>query len=230
MAFSNSPKGPGLFRGRILRRAAFRPGLGGAVLVLALLLGSCEKSLPPGPARFAEWAAQCAQAALRKAGNALQWAGAALEKRTPGSSGGAADLTLHLDQNDEELLRITKDARDTLPVFFRHLLRPAKGEAGFCVKYPFRTDSGSVFGMEQLWLSDITFKNGVYYGVISNIPYYIGSMKRGNTVSFSAGEITDWMYTSGGKIIGGRSIRYLLEQIPGHERSEEQRALLKMFE
>lgn len=138
--------------------------------------------------------------------------------------------TLHLDQSDESLMRIAHNARDTLPVFFRHILNPAKNEANFSVKYPFRTDSGSGFSMEQLWLRDISFKNGVYYGVLANTPFYIASLKKGDTVSFSADEITDWMYTSGGKIIGGLSIKYLLEQIPLSERSEEQRAMLRMFE
>ncbi|GHV95831.1 hypothetical protein AGMMS50293_21510 [Spirochaetia bacterium] len=138
--------------------------------------------------------------------------------------------TLHLSQTDEELLQIAQNSQDTLPVFFRHLFRPAKGESGFRVKYPFRTDSGSGFSMEQLWLSDIRFKDGVYYGILVNTPFYIASIKKGDTVSFSAGEITDWMFIQNGKIIGGLSIKYLLEQIPNHERSEEQHRVLRMFE
>ena len=68
-----------------------------------------------------------------------------------------------------------------------------------------------------------------YYGIIDNTPFYISTMKKGDVVSFSAGDITDWMYISDGKIIGGRSIKYLLEQIAEHERSEEQRIILEMF-
>ena len=95
--------------------------------------------------------------------------------------------TLHLDQTDEELMRIAQNAQDTLPLFFRHLLRPAEGEGGFRLKYPFRADRDSGFGMEQLWLSDIRFKDGVYYGVLANTPFYIAAMKKGDTVAFSAG-------------------------------------------
>ncbi|MDR1586523.1 MAG: DUF2314 domain-containing protein, partial [Treponema sp.] len=147
-----------------------------------------------------------------------------------GADGVVSDPTLHLNQDDEALDRIARNARDTLPVFFRRLLRPAKGESNFRIKYPFKTDPGSGFDTEQLWLSGIDFRGGVYYGVLSNTPYYIASMKRGDTLPFSADEITDWMYTKDGKIIGGLSIKYLLEQIPEHERSREQRALLEMFE
>ena len=135
--------------------------------------------------------------------------------------------TLHLDQDDEELARITEHARETLPDFFRHLLRPEKGESNFRVKYPFRADRDSGFNMEQLWLSDIKFKNGVFYGVVANTPFYISAIKKGDTVTFSAGDITDWMYTSNGTITGGYSIKYLLEQLPEH--SEEQRRIMDII-
>jgi uncharacterized protein YegJ (DUF2314 family) len=156
-----------------------------------------------------------------------------IQSRIPRRTGTAAEQpapTLHLNQADEELRLIALNAKDTLPIFFRHMLRPAKNESGFCIKYPFRTDSGSGFSMEQLWLSEISFKDGVYYGVLVNNPFYISSMKKGDTVIFSADEITDWMYAKNGKIIGGRSIKYLLEQIPASERGEEQRQRLQMFE
>jgi uncharacterized protein YegJ (DUF2314 family) len=138
--------------------------------------------------------------------------------------------TFHMSQDDEELARIAQNAQNTLSLFFRHLLRPANGESNFRLKYSFRADLGSGFGMEQLWLSDIQFKNGVYYGVIANTPFYIATMKKGDTVAFNASEISDWAYIHDGKIIGGLSIKYLLEQIPEHERSEEQRAILTMFD
>jgi uncharacterized protein YegJ (DUF2314 family) len=37
------------------------------------------------------------------------------------------------------------------------------------------------------------------------------------------------MYTCGGKIIGGYSIKYLLENIPEDQLSEEQQKILDMF-
>jgi uncharacterized protein YegJ (DUF2314 family) len=135
--------------------------------------------------------------------------------------------TLHIDQSDTELERIARDARDTLPVFFRHMLRPAQDEGNFRVKYPIRADRESGFGMEQLWLSDIRYADGMYYGVVDNTPFYTASIKKGDTVAFSAEDITDWMYTSSEKIIGGRSIKYLLEQLPEH--SAEQQRIMQML-
>ena len=164
------------------------------------------------------------------------------DSSAPNKAAGGAGENINLDtgfpgdsysieaQTNGELLRIAENARETMPDFFRHLFRAAREEAKFCVKYPFKTDSGSGFSMEQLWLSDIRFKNGVYYGVLITSPLYIAGMKKGSEVIFSADEITDWMYTRNGKIVGGRSIKYLLEQIPQTRRSTEQRAILTMFE
>ena len=139
-------------------------------------------------------------------------------------------VTARIDRADEEILRIAEEARNTLPGFFRQLGRADSSDGNFCVKYPFRADSGSGVIMEQVWLTGIHFKNGGYYGVLAGAPQHLNDMKKGDMVTFYADEISDWMYIRGGKIAGGRSIKYLLEQIPESRRSNEQRNILQMFE
>jgi uncharacterized protein YegJ (DUF2314 family) len=134
---------------------------------------------------------------------------------------------MQVEQDDEEILQIADDARNTLPGFFRHLNRPGAGEKQFCVKYPFATDDNS--GMEQMWLTGIYFKNGVYFGVLASSPRQLSGKKKGDTVIFEADGITDWMYIRGDKIIGGYSIKYLLEKIPPNQRNDREHKLLQMF-
>jgi uncharacterized protein YegJ (DUF2314 family) len=141
-----------------------------------------------------------------------------------------ADPTQHRNQADEGLARIAENARNTLPVFFRRLQRPLRGDGNFRIKYALKTDASGAFSREQVWLSDIRYRDGNYSGVLVNTPYYISGLARGERVNFNIEEITDWMFTASGKITGGLSIKYLLEQIPEHERDEEQRRILKMFE
>jgi uncharacterized protein YegJ (DUF2314 family) len=143
---------------------------------------------------------------------------------------GEADPTQHRDQADEGLALIAENARNTLPVFFRRLQSPLRGDGNFRIKYALKTGSGSAFGREQVWLSDIRYRDGNYSGVLVNAPYYIPGLARGDRIDFNIEEVTDWMFTREGKITGGLSIKYLLEQIPEHERDEEQRRILKMFE
>jgi uncharacterized protein YegJ (DUF2314 family) len=55
-------------------------------------------------------------------------------------------------------------------------------------------------------------------------------VNKGDTITIDTDKITDWMYVQDEKIIGGRSIKYLLEKIPENQRSDEQRKILLMFE
>ena len=138
--------------------------------------------------------------------------------------------TVQVEQADEEILLIAEDARKTLYIFFRHLGSSGGGGDGFFIKYPFRADGGSGVAMEQLWLTNIRFRNGAYSGVLVSSPMYVRGMKKGNTVAFEIDAVTDWMFVQDGKISGGRSIKYLLEKIPENQRNVRQQKLLQMFD
>jgi uncharacterized protein YegJ (DUF2314 family) len=131
-------------------------------------------------------------------------------------------------QYNGEILQIAEDAQNTLPGFFRQMTR-GRSANHFCVKYPFIADEDSGINTEQVWLTEIYFKNGVYYGILANTPRHLGNLKKGDKVTFSMDGITDWMYVRDGKIVGGDSIKYLLEKTPEFRRSEGERELLKMF-
>jgi uncharacterized protein YegJ (DUF2314 family) len=149
--------------------------------------------------------------------------------RGSGTGGSKGELTTHQDSADQALEEIAREARETLPDFLRRLQSPRPGDGNFRVKYPFPVGEGSGFAREQLWLRDIGFEDGSYYGILSNDPYYIPNLKKKDRVSIDIEQISDWMYTRNGIIEGGRSIRYFLEQIPLPDRTEEEQALLEMF-
>ena len=144
-------------------------------------------------------------------------------------SGGSARVMIVQTEQMGEIVRIAEDARDTLPGFFRHLTRASPEERHFCVKYPFEADDDSGIAMEQIWLSDIQFRNGVYYGILANTPQHLSRMRKGDKVIFEMDSITDWMYMRGGKIFGGDSIKYLLKETPDYQLSDGERELLRMF-
>ena len=134
---------------------------------------------------------------------------------------------IEVEQSDKELEKIADNARRALPTFFRNLTRPEAGANNFYVKYPLSADDG---GIEQVWLGDIRVKEGIYYGRLANTPSLPGDRKKGKLITFDPDKITDWMYIQDGKIIGGRSIKYLLEKTPEEKRGEDQKKILKMFE
>jgi uncharacterized protein YegJ (DUF2314 family) len=146
-----------------------------------------------------------------------------------GKPGSRGELTSHRDSDDRVLGEIAREARETLPDFLRRLRSPQPGDGNFRVKYPFPAGEGSGFAREHLWLRDIGLEEGSCYGVLSSNPYYIPELKKEDRVAIDIKGISDWMYTRNGIIEGGRSIRYLLEQIPLPDRTEEEQALLDMF-
>ena len=137
--------------------------------------------------------------------------------------------TVQVEQADEEILQIAENARRTMHIFFRYLARSDTG-ADFFIKYPFKADEGQGINMEQIWLANIRFRDGVYYGVLASSPLHVSGMKKGDTTVFDIDAITDWMFVQDGKIAGGRSVKYLLEKVPENQRSNEQQKLLSMFE
>jgi uncharacterized protein YegJ (DUF2314 family) len=138
---------------------------------------------------------------------------------------------IEVEQSDKEIERIAENARCTLPTFFRNLARPESGANNFYIKYPLISDDGGVEPKvrEQVWLGSIHLNGGVYYGRLANTTKLMESRK-GGSIIIDTDKITDWMYIQDGKIIGGRSIKYLLEKIPEEKRKEEQKKILKMFE
>ncbi|MDR0569476.1 MAG: DUF2314 domain-containing protein [Spirochaetaceae bacterium] len=141
-----------------------------------------------------------------------------------------ADPTIHRSQDDEVLQAISLEAQETFPEFMEKLLNPASGERDFLVKCLFEADPGSGFSHELLWLEDIALEDGQYSGVAANTPYYISRIAIGDRVSFDAAGIGDWMYRRDGKIIGGRSIKYLIEQIPQSGWDPDIRRYYAMFD
>jgi uncharacterized protein YegJ (DUF2314 family) len=130
----------------------------------------------------------------------------------------------------EELNQIIRQARETLPEFIEKINNPGSDEGNFQVKYPFPADPGSGFSYEHIWLRDIRLQDGVYYGTISNQPYHCDGLVLDGEVPFLIENISDWMYTRGEKIIGGRSIKFLIESIPDPDRSAETAAYYEKFQ
>jgi len=138
------------------------------------------------------------------------------------------DAVSAVADDDAAMNALIAEARGSVNVFLDKLKNPAEDENTFSVKYPFKTDEGSETKIEHIWLGDITEENGKYFGVVDNDPFYIKSMKNGDRVEFDVKSISDWMYYKGQKIIGGKSMKYILEHTK--DLSEDEKKFLDSFE
>lgn len=93
----------------------------------------------------------------------------------------------------------------------------------FAVKAPI-TDHGRT---EHFWLTDVTYSNGMFIGVISNDPGIVTNVEYGQEWKIKKEDISDWMYTRGDKIYGRYTIDPLLVTYPKEEADELRAKLVR---
>ena len=170
----------------------------------------------------------CGEKARRGVEEAAPWMRNQREERQGRQSSGI-EYPINIKTDDEALNIIREKAQDAFPQFIRRLQSPSPGEDMFRVKYPFPADPGSGFTVEHLWLKDIRFRDGRYYGVVTNQPFHIAGINQGDLVPFLPDDISDWMYLKDGYIVGGLSIRYFISGIPELDRDRILSAYYQQF-
>ncbi|ERI91072.1 hypothetical protein HMPREF1982_03437 [Clostridiales bacterium oral taxon 876 str. F0540] len=132
---------------------------------------------------------------------------------------------------DQAMNAIIEQARGSVDEFLKEYNNPSSNCTGFAVKYPFDTDPGSESTKEHIWLDKIEKKDGKYFGVVNNDPFYIKGIKYGDKVEFDINKISDWKYVKDGLLIGGKSIVYFYDRMSDKEKKEfEQEAGFKIKE
>jgi uncharacterized protein YegJ (DUF2314 family) len=91
----------------------------------------------------------------------------------------------------------------------------------FSVKAPVE-DSEDV---EHFWLTDVTYQDGKFEGLIGNDPGVVSNVEFGQKWTIAKSDISDWMFMRDGKIHGNYTMRPLLKTLPPDE-AEELRSML----
>ena len=116
--------------------------------------------------------------------------------------------------NDTEMNVAIKTANQTLEKFNKALKSSNPNYKYFALKTRFKTQNGG----EHIWVSDITFKDNNYWGVVDNLPESTTDVKIGDTVQILNDNISDWMYIDNQKLCGGYTIRLLRRRMSEPER------------
>jgi uncharacterized protein YegJ (DUF2314 family) len=114
---------------------------------------------------------------------------------------------------DAEMSAAIREARASLPEFWKALAHPAPGVGDFALK----VEIGDGNGTEHFWLADITRKGDIISGLIDNEPAQVQTVKMGQRYQFKEDRITDWSFTRNGKIAGNRTGRVLVKRMPRNE-------------
>jgi uncharacterized protein YegJ (DUF2314 family) len=75
-------------------------------------------------------------------------------------------------------------------------------------------------GFEHIWATSISMDKGDYYGEIDNLPSMLTKVKLGDKLKISKADISDWMYSDNGRLIGGFTIKEIRSRMTGQEKQE----------
>ena len=102
-------------------------------------------------------------------------------------------------------------ARDKVDDFIREM-EMGNGD-GWAVKAPI-DDNGRV---EHFWLTDISYADGNFKGIIGNDPGIVTNVTFGQEWIIAKGDISDWLFMRDGKMHGNYTMRPLLKTMPEAE-------------
>jgi uncharacterized protein YegJ (DUF2314 family) len=66
----------------------------------------------------------------------------------------------------------------------------------------------------------LRYDGKAFHGRLNNRPVDVRAIKLGDAVTVAPDEISDWMYVDNGKLVGGYTIRVLVDKLPPNERKQ----------
>lgn len=116
------------------------------------------------------------------------------------------DELVFLALNDPIMAAAILSARDLLSGFLALAKRPASAMEGFAVKIALL----GVGGPEFFWIHPFAHVGDQFIGQIGNTPRSVEGFATGDTITFTQGDIVDWMYIDAGTMAGNYSARAIL--------------------
>ncbi|RQO65201.1 hypothetical protein DBR43_30580 [Pedobacter sp. KBW06] len=136
----------------------------------------------------------------------------------------ADKLTFFSEADHPEMVKAFQKAQETFKYFWRELswefrrIVPALDLA--CVKVAFleHVSDQSAPIVEHMWINDVQFDGYVISGTLANDPNELSNVKNGDFVEVPLNQISDWLFTSGGKTYGGFTIQVIRADMDEQER------------
>lgn len=130
-----------------------------------------------------------------------------------------------IPQNDPEMATAAAKAQAGLDGFLSKLDNPPAGTENYSVKVGI-VDQGDGFALtglknvenvEYFWLGNLRRTPDGFLGSIANQPGVARNVSAGQEIAFAKGDIFDWMYVNGGKIVGNVTACPILLRGPKEE-------------
>jgi uncharacterized protein YegJ (DUF2314 family) len=122
-----------------------------------------------------------------------------------------------VDSDDREMEVAIALAKSSLDRFDSALFSNDSNFHSFALKvrFPYGENNG-----EHIWLSGISKNNGVYTGIVNNVPEYVSNIKLNDTIQINKKDISDWMYLKKNILQGGFTMKLIRKRMSPQERLE----------
>jgi uncharacterized protein YegJ (DUF2314 family) len=126
------------------------------------------------------------------------------------------DELTFVPEDDSAMVAAITRVRSTVATFVQRLSHRTGNRSFASVKLPLREGET----VEHVWISDVRFDGGRFYGRIDNDVQSVKGWRLGDTVSVPADSISDWLIVDDSVASGGYSIRVLHDKMSTRERAE----------
>jgi len=110
--------------------------------------------------------------------------------------------------DDPQIKAAVQEARTTWNQFTKAFESRAQNTESFNVKFPFKSKDKTEF----MWIEVTSINENMVTGKLGNDPVWAKDLKLGDEVKMKVSELADWMYLKDGEMVGGFSVKVLLEQ------------------
>jgi uncharacterized protein YegJ (DUF2314 family) len=83
----------------------------------------------------------------------------------------------------------------------------------FSIKVRFRYPAGN----EYIWATEISRRNGQYWGLISDTPRYTTEVRFNERVKIDPADIADWLFGNDSVLHGGYTLRLIVSRMSGED-------------
>ena len=121
----------------------------------------------------------------------------------------AEDGTLRMVESDDpEMKEAVRKAQSTLNQFANEITSLAPGESA-ALKVKFEEGRN----VEYMWLTDVRFQDGYFFGVLNNEPRFVKTIKFGEAHKAHPNDVNDWMISSpNGGFRGGFTVEVVMRR------------------
>lgn len=110
--------------------------------------------------------------------------------------------------DDPQMLAATEEARRTWPEFVQAFRKKPENTESYAAKFPFDAPDQKEF----MWVEVVAIKEDTIVGRLGNDPVWVKDLKLGDEVTMKVSELSDWMYFKDGEIVGGYTVKVLMEK------------------